>query len=89
MYDLIRRLTQWTALLLGPGTGAHRAGAPRHRAQRTPSPAAPAGLPLHHSPYCRHLPLDGTASRLVRPYLAVGFSTGLDQHLVGAGKAAA
>ncbi|MFC7937611.1 hypothetical protein ACFU2J_15455 [Streptomyces sp. NPDC057387] len=75
MQNLIRRLIHWLTLLLGPGPGAHRAGAPRHRAprpaHRTPQATTPARLPLHHSPYCRHLPLDGTASRLVRPYLAV------------------
>ncbi|MEU3732851.1 hypothetical protein AB0E81_26085 [Streptomyces sp. NPDC033538] len=74
MQDLIRRITHWLVLLLGPGPGVHRAGAPRHRAPRPihripQSPAPARGLPLHHSPYCRHLPLDGTASRLVRPYL--------------------
>ncbi|MCC8334732.1 hypothetical protein LMJ38_02090 [Streptomyces sp. R1] len=80
MPNLIRRIAHWLALLLSPGTGTHRAGAPRHRAARhwTPRSAhrtlqatTPARLPLHHSPYCRHLPLDGAASRLVRPYLAV------------------
>ncbi|MFJ7238273.1 hypothetical protein ACIQWB_14220 [Streptomyces olivaceus] len=77
MPNPIRRILHRLALLLAPGTGAHRAGAPRHRASR-PSRRAPhltaapaARLPLHHSPYCRHLPLDGTASRLVRPYLVV------------------
>ncbi|GAB2791673.1 hypothetical protein GCM10027073_24930 [Streptomyces chlorus] len=75
MQDLIHRIAHWLSLLFGPGTGAHRAGVPRHRAQRpphlTPHLTAPAPhLPLLHSPYCRHLPLDGAASRLVRPYLA-------------------
>ncbi|MFF2201573.1 hypothetical protein [Streptomyces sp. NPDC058145] len=69
MHDLIRRLAQWLALLLGPGTGSHRAGAPRpHR----PLPGRPTDslcLPVHRSPYCLHLPLDGSESRLVRPYL--------------------
>ncbi|MFE1028518.1 hypothetical protein ACFW5I_28820 [Streptomyces sp. NPDC058818] len=73
MQDLIRRLTHWLTLLLGPGTGTHRAGAPRHRTprptHRTPRATAPTRLPLHHSPYCRHLPLDGAATHLVRPYL--------------------
>ncbi len=108
MYDLIRSLVHRLALLLGPGTGTHRAGAPRHRARHAPRPATPAPLPPHHSPYCRHLPLDGTASRLVRPYLtahereldrqrhrrialvlAADFGIDLDQHIVGARKAAA
>ncbi|MFG2682949.1 hypothetical protein [Streptomyces sp. NPDC048392] len=74
MQDLIRRLTHRLTLLFGPGTGTHRAGAPRHRTprptHRTPRATAPTRLPLHHSPYCRHLPLDGAATRLVRPYLA-------------------
>ncbi|MDG9728109.1 hypothetical protein [Streptomyces sp. DH41] len=106
MYDLIHRIAYWLGLLLGPGTGTHRAGsAPRPRP--VPS-AAPALLPLHHSPYCRHLPLDGAASRLVRPYLtaheqeqdrqrhrrlalvlAADFGIDLDEHVVGARKAAA
>ncbi|WP_217164324.1 hypothetical protein [Streptomyces sp. AC512_CC834] len=107
MYDLIHRIAQWVALLLGPGTGIHRAGARRpHR----PDPRAPrpAGIPLPRSPYCVHQPLDGAASRLVRPYLAAheqeldrqrhrrlalvlaaDFGIDLDQHIVGARKAAA
>ncbi|WND36679.1 hypothetical protein RI578_21405 [Streptomyces sp. BB1-1-1] len=87
MHDLIHRIAHWLGLLFGPGTGTHRAGsAPRPRI--LPS-TAPARLPLHHSPYCRHLPLDGTDSRLVRPYLAADFGIDLDQHVVGARKAAA
>ncbi|MFD0457454.1 hypothetical protein ACFQ2H_18895 [Streptomyces violaceoruber] len=35
-----------------------------------PPPPAPVRLPQHHSPYCRHLPLDGAAPRLVRPCVA-------------------
>ncbi|WP_411575957.1 hypothetical protein [Streptomyces mutabilis] len=111
MYDLIHRIAHWLGLLLGPGTGTHRAGAPRHRAPHlTQRPPAPARLPLHHSPYCRHLPLDGTTTRLVRPYLAAheraqelerdrrrhrrpalvpAADFGIDQHVVGARKAAA
>ncbi|MFE3635217.1 hypothetical protein [Streptomyces sp. NPDC059168] len=69
MNDLICCLTHWLALLLGPGTGAHRAGGPRpHRPpvrRRTDS----VRLPVHRSPYCLHLSLDGSESRLVRPYL--------------------
>ncbi|MFB6555089.1 hypothetical protein [Streptomyces sp. NPDC056405] len=110
MPNLIRRLSRRLGLLFGPGTGTHRAGAPRHRAPRPLHSPAPEPLPLHHSPYCRHLPLDGTASRLVRPYLtaheqeqeqdrqrhrrlvlvlAADFGIDLDQHIVGARKAAA
>lgn len=75
MHDLIRRLAHWLGLFSGPGTGTHRAGAPRPRPRRqrpahlTPRPADSLCLPLHRSPYCLHLPLDGTASRLVRPCL--------------------
>ncbi|MEU2596474.1 hypothetical protein [Streptomyces hirsutus] len=70
MPNLIHRITHRLSLLFGPGTGTRRAGAPRHRAQRPTHLTAPAPrLPLR-SPYCRHLPLDGAASRLVRPYLA-------------------
>ncbi|MGW7283233.1 hypothetical protein ACWGIV_34215 [Streptomyces sp. NPDC054844] len=108
MHDLIHRIAHWLGLLFGPGTGTHRAGsAPR---PRTLPSTAPARLPLHHSPYCRHLPLDGADSRLVRPYLAAherereqdrrghrrlalvlaaDFGIDLDQHVVGARKAAA
>ncbi|MEV0692466.1 hypothetical protein [Streptomyces sp. NPDC050388] len=67
MQDLIHRIAHWLRLLFGPGTGTHRAGASRGRAPHLPVPEN--RLPLPHSPYCRHLPLDGAASRLVRPYL--------------------
>ncbi|MFE0184648.1 hypothetical protein [Streptomyces olivaceus] len=99
MPNPIRRLLHRLALLLAPGTGAHRAGAPRHRAPR-PSRRAPH---LTAAPAARLL-LDGAASRLVRPYLtayevqeqqrqqyrrralvlAADFGIDLDQHLVGA-----
>lgn len=104
MHDLIRRLAHWLSLLLGPGTGTHRAGDPRP----CPRPADSLPLPLHRSPYCLHLPLDGTESRLVRPYLAAheqeearrrrrrlalvlaaDFGIDLDQHVIGAERAAA
>ncbi|MFE7425238.1 hypothetical protein [Streptomyces sp. NPDC057545] len=71
MHDLIRRLTHWLGLLFGPGTGSHRAGDP-HPAHPTAAPTPTADslyLPLYRSPYCLHLPLDGTDSQLVRPYL--------------------
>lgn len=72
MPDLIRRLVLRLRLFLTPGTGRHRR--PRHRPHLTavplvPPPAPPARLPLHRSPYGLPTPLDGTASRLVRPYL--------------------
>ncbi|GAA2247111.1 hypothetical protein GCM10010415_01390 [Streptomyces atrovirens] len=82
MHDLIRRIVRWTGLLLGPGTGTHRAGEARP-AYVILRPTDSVRLPLHRSPYCRHLPLDGAESRLVRPYL------GPDRYVVGAGKAAA
>lgn len=72
MHDLIRRLFRRLDLLLGPGPGSHRAGA--HRPLRIPPATAPvpARLALPRSPYCRHLPLDGDGTRLVRPYVTVG-----------------
>ncbi|MFJ3719128.1 hypothetical protein [Streptomyces sp. NPDC090057] len=69
MHDLIRRLTHWLALLLGPGTGAHRAGGRRPPQPLPRRPNDSLCLPVHRSPYCLHLPLDGSESRLVRPYL--------------------
>ncbi|MFF0780966.1 hypothetical protein [Streptomyces sp. NPDC003720] len=69
MHDLIRRLAHWLALLLGPGTGAHRAGDPRPPQPLPRRPTRSLRLPIHRSPYCLHLPLDGSESRLVRPYL--------------------
>lgn len=73
MHDLIRRLVHWLGLLFGPGTGTRRAGDPRPAyltADLTPTSATDSlCLPLHRSPYCLHLPLDGGDSRLVRPYL--------------------
>lgn len=71
MHDLIRRVARWLGLLFGPGTGTHRAGGrcPVGPAYLVPRTADSGRLPLPHSPYCRHLPLDGAASRLVRPYL--------------------
>ncbi|PWI08278.1 hypothetical protein DIZ27_22795 [Streptomyces sp. NWU339] len=71
MHDLIRRVARWLGLLFGPGTGSHRAGdrCPAGPAYSVPRTADSGRLPLHRSPYCLHLPLDGAASRLVRPYL--------------------
>lgn len=74
MPDPIHRLALRLRLFLTPGTGRHR----RTRHQPHPVPvlgpvAAPAcppvRLPRHRSPYGLPTPLDGTASRLVRPYL--------------------
>lgn len=71
MRNLIRRTARWLGLLLTPGTGTHRAGARPVRcgppAAEAPKPAIP--LPRHRSPYGLALPLDGSETRLVRPYL--------------------
>ncbi|MFJ8488793.1 hypothetical protein ACIRBZ_10545 [Streptomyces sp. NPDC094038] len=76
MPDLIRRLALWLRLLLAPGTGKRRRTRYRPRptavplARTAPAPEPPpAGLPRHRSPYGLATPLDGTASRLIRPYL--------------------
>ncbi len=69
MHDLIRRLVHWLGLLFGPGTGTRRAGDPRPARLAPGSTADSLCLPLHRSPYCLHLPLDGADSHLVRPYL--------------------
>ncbi|MGV4981642.1 hypothetical protein ACVB8X_00645 [Streptomyces sp. NRAIS4] len=74
MPDLIRRTALWLSLLLTPGTGKRRRT--HHRPHPTvvpltPPPPPPARLPRPRSPYGLAAPLDGTASRLVRPYLLV------------------
>ncbi|GAA2265942.1 hypothetical protein GCM10010145_35250 [Streptomyces ruber] len=69
MRNLIRRTAHRLSLVLAPGAGRHRAGA----RQPHPLPSAPAQhspLPAHRSPHGLDHPLDGTESRLVRPYLA-------------------
>lgn len=77
MRHLIRSAAHWVSLVLAPGTGRHRAGV---RPDRQPRPTLPpvlaAPLPAHRSAYGLDLPLDGTESHFVRPYL---------RHLVGAG----
>ena len=72
MHDLIPRALQWLRLLLAPGTGKRR----RARAHRHPLPCVHitvvrplTALPRPRSPYGIHVPLDGSASALVRPYL--------------------
>ncbi|MGW0708094.1 hypothetical protein ACWD4G_19430 [Streptomyces sp. NPDC002643] len=73
MRNFIRRTAHWLSLLLAPGTGTRRAGHHPVRPSRPPHPTAvpnPEHLPLHRSPYGLDHPLDGTANRLVRPYLA-------------------
>ncbi|MFD7814769.1 hypothetical protein ACFV6E_17705 [Streptomyces sp. NPDC059785] len=75
MTHLIRRLTAWVSLLLTP-RGTHRRTA-RHRVRPVapPRPAAcspspPSSLPPHRSPYGLDTPLDGAATKALRPYLA-------------------
>ncbi|MEU1317875.1 hypothetical protein [Streptomyces tibetensis] len=78
MHDLIPRALQWLRLLLAPGTGKRRRCRPRRHLfphvhltlVSCPSASQPPQLPRHRSPYGLHSPLDGTASPLVRPYLA-------------------
>ncbi|AWK10133.1 hypothetical protein DDQ41_15900 [Streptomyces spongiicola] len=74
MPDLIRRIAPWLRLLLTLGTGKRRRT--RHRPHPTAVPlttATPTSpttrLLRHRSPYGLATPLDGAASRLVRPYL--------------------
>ncbi|MEH0648890.1 hypothetical protein QA995_05550 [Streptomyces scabiei] len=81
MTDLIPRALQWLRLLFAPGPGKRRL--PRHRpylclhvtavrhSSAFASAPASSGLPRHRSPYGLHAPIDGAASPLVRPYLAV------------------
>jgi hypothetical protein len=73
MRNFIRRTVHWLSLLLTPGTGTHRAGPrPVHPSPLAHATAVPGleRLPRHRSPYGLDHPLDGTANRLVRPYLA-------------------
>ncbi|WP_371579242.1 hypothetical protein [Streptomyces sp. NBC_01314] len=89
MTDLIPRALHWLRLLFSPGTGKRRL--PRHRPYlclhvtavrhlSTPAPApASSSLPRHRSPYGLHGPIDGSASALVRPYLAAHEEEALQQ----------
>lgn len=63
--DLIDRLIAWVSALLIPPSTHHRTPPP------TTPPPARATLPTHRSPYGpdANAPLDGTATRSVRPYL--------------------
>ncbi|MEW2396883.1 hypothetical protein [Streptomyces sp. NPDC046862] len=79
MHDLISRALQWLRVLFAPGTGKRRRRPHRHSFPhlhltlvRCPSASQPqpSHLPAHRSPYGLPTPLDGTASVLVRPYLA-------------------
>ncbi|MFD7458894.1 MULTISPECIES: hypothetical protein [unclassified Streptomyces] len=89
MTDLIHRTTLWLRLLLTPGTGKRRRTP--HRPHLTAVPRAlPEPLPQPRSPYGLDTPLDGTASRLVRPYLrAADHGIDLDQRLIGTREVAA
>ncbi|NEC84742.1 hypothetical protein [Streptomyces sp. SID12501] len=70
MLNPIRRIVCRLSLLLAPGTGIRRSGA-RYAPPVRPVTPVCASLPAHRSPYGLHVPLDGAASRLVRPYLPV------------------
>ena len=71
MPDLIRHLITWAALLLKPRSSQHHPTRPPLTAPLTPPrPTAAAPLPPHRSPYGLDTPLDATATRPVRPYLA-------------------
>ncbi|MET9865023.1 hypothetical protein ABZZ16_02250 [Streptomyces sp. NPDC006386] len=58
-------------------------------APTAPPYAVPRRSSPHRSPYGIPTPLDGTASALVRPYLATHEPDTLDRHLDGEQKAAA
>ncbi|EFL33088.1 predicted protein [Streptomyces viridochromogenes DSM 40736] len=88
MHDLIPRALEWLRLLFAPGTGKRRRClrcSPHLRLTpvRPVSQPEPSHLPRHRSPYGLPTHLDGTASALVRPYLAA------HEALVGDQKAAA
>ncbi|MCT9140976.1 hypothetical protein N4G67_18370 [Streptomyces violarus] len=78
MHDLIPRALEWLRLLFAPGTGKRRRCRPRRHFfphvhltfVSCPSAPQPAHLPRPRSPYGLPTPLDGSASALVRPYLA-------------------
>lgn len=71
MTDLIDRLITWVGLLLTPRDTSRRTRPTAPFAPTTP-PAAQVALPTHRSPYGpdADTPLNGTATRSVRPYLA-------------------
>ncbi|MGW0497825.1 hypothetical protein ACWD0Z_21105 [Streptomyces sp. NPDC003007] len=97
MHDLIPRALRWLRLLFDPGSGKRRRCRSRCHvfAQAHPTlvrcPAVPRApeLPRHRSPYGLHSPLDGTASALVRPYLAADVGTDPGRHVIGERKVAA
>ncbi|MFF6949399.1 hypothetical protein ACFZAD_12160 [Streptomyces iakyrus] len=87
MHDLIPRALSWLRLFFVPGTGKRRRGRPR--LVSCPALPGPPRLPRHRSPYGLHVPLDGAASALVRPYLAADPGIDLDRHLIAERKVAA
>ncbi|MFC9679051.1 hypothetical protein [Streptomyces sp. NPDC056948] len=78
MLDLIPRALEWLRLLFAPGTGKRRRCRPRRHLfphvhltlVSCPSASQHPQLPRYRSPYGLPTPLDGSASALVRPYLA-------------------
>lgn len=102
MTDLIRALALWARLLFGPRTGSAHRARPAVRAPRPAPvqarPPVPSRAPAPRSPYGLDVPLDGTETALIRPYLraheqqqrrlalvlAADFGIDLDTHLVGA-----
>ena len=70
MTDLIDRLIAWASALLAPRDTHRRTPSAFLLAPASPPPAR-AALPVHRSPYGldADAPLDGTATRSVRPYL--------------------
>ncbi|MGW3653464.1 hypothetical protein [Streptomyces sp. NPDC000878] len=70
MSDPIGRLITWVGLLLTPRGTHHRTPPPVLLTPPAPPPSR-TPLPAHRSPYGldADTPLDGTATRSVRPYL--------------------
>ncbi|WUW92772.1 hypothetical protein OG595_18120 [Streptomyces sp. NBC_01451] len=70
MTDLIDRLVAWVCTLLTP-RGTHRRTHPAFLLAHPSPPPPRAALPAHRSPYGldADAPLDGAATRSVRPYL--------------------
>ncbi|MFE5396368.1 hypothetical protein ACFQ9U_17635 [Streptomyces sp. NPDC056568] len=79
MPDPIGRLIIWVILLLHP-RGAHRGTVPRPAPRLAPRRSASAAIPLppHRSPYGLPMPLDGTDTVAVRPYVPLQTSYELE-----------
>lgn len=69
MRNLIVALFAWLLGVLAPGTGKRRADARPTGDTPEASRSTTLQLPAHRSPYGRHVPLDGEAAALVRPYV--------------------